>query len=915
MLVKLVLAVVVRLVFLFLRRLAPWARYLYFMRFAILLWAFPLVLRWANETGARSLVSGIITPSQGPQYLCVAFFLVSSSFVALILARVVVINGGERFGSPCPPLLEQILADERSIYFQWLAPIAAQLNTIIVFLYLRSNGGKEGVDRSQIDLGFAIGAGCALLFWYIVNAIYYLTYRPEAGSSKIAAQIGRAAAATLLFPRSWLCLSRNANGDAPGDVLEAAELRVSLKWVARFVQVPGYRWPPHGDLYEGHYLSLLALLGLLALYLTLWPLTAPVPVEGWSRFAVIAYLLSGALLAVAVVTASIEEPKEEELEKLPDDEANKARGKYARQLRRLWGWKISLTILILLFGAVIPTLYYKEDAERFPILALLLILAIAGSWALAGVAFFADRYRVPVLTAFLVLAVVPRMLHWDAGKEEHYLSTTLSSAQVDLPTPGDILKAKSHDQPLIIVTATGGGIHAAAWTTAVLAQLEKEFANHGTHAVFHDHLLLLSTVSGGSSGLYAYLRELKTVQGNGTPNWERMNTASSCSGLEAIGWGLVYHDIPKAFIPFFPYLTVPSPGVDDLFETPLGKDRTWALRRAFERNLNDPFCAIESKSDGRISLKELEAAEDGYKDHRSELTLASLAAEDGKFPAFTMNTTSVEDGARFLLANYRIPDDVSPEGAGPVYKARSFLATFMQDKQNPGKRPDLPLAAAAQMSATFPYVSSQARMPLAVDDATDSVHFTDGGYYDNDGTASAIEFLRYALSQSGKENPNAKGKVRILLIEIRNSDEIAGGEPDQRSDHTFDADGNALPLWNSLDQIEGPPAGFWNAGHQSVTARDQAGLELFERAYGSQVEVHTIVIGDNCARSWDKTDPLNWLLTPVQKQEVAHTSSQEAAMLKRYEKAKEWFDKPEDDWKNASSVDDSLQRADCSAVH
>src|SRR6201999_4501048 len=100
----------------------------------------------------------------------------------------------------------------------------------------------------------------------------------------------------------------------------------------------------------------------------------------------------------------------------------------------------------------------------------------------------------------------------------------------------------------------------------------------------------------------------------------------------------VYHDIPKAFIPLFPYLTSPSPGDNDLFDTPLGKDRTWALRRAFERNLNDPFCAIESNHDQKISIKELEDAEAAYKAKRDELTLASLAAKDGKFPAFTMNT-------------------------------------------------------------------------------------------------------------------------------------------------------------------------------------------------------------------------------------------------------------------------------------
>ncbi len=898
---KMVALVLVVLGFIFRRRLANWARYLYFLRFAILLWCFPLLLVWANTTGARSLVSGIVTPSRCVQYLCAAFFLVSSSFVALILARIVVINGEERFGHASPPLLSRLLADEKNenLHLQWLAPFAAQLNNAIVFWYMLANGGNEGVDRGQIAKGLAGGAGCALLFWYIVNLIYYLTYRPAAGASVTAGQIGRAAARTLLFPRSWLLLSRGERRTGFGDVLEAAELRVSLKWIKYFVQVPGYRWAPHGDLYEGHYLSLLAALGFLALYLALWPLTAPVAVHGWSLIAVIGYIAGGVIVAGAVWTARIKDPAKEERDRLP-------------QLRkRLLIWKLVLTVAILGFAAVIPALYYRADAERFPILALVLILTISSSWTLAGAAFFADRYRVPVLTAILVLTVAPRMLHWDAGKEEHYLSTAQSGQEIVLPTPREVLIARSDGHPLIVVTSTGGGIHAAAWTTAVLGNLEKEFAGGAKPEVFHDHLLLLSTVSGGSSGLYAYLRELNVARNKGTPDWDRMRTVASCSSLEAVGWGLVYYDIPKAFVPFIPYWKSPSPGVNDLPGTPLAKDRTWALRRAFARNLDDPFCALDANTGRDIAMPELEAVEDLHRASETGLTLTSLPAKDGAYPAVSMNTTTVEDGERFLLANYKIPEDVMPE-PGPDYRARSFLATFAPKEQEAGQWPDLPLATAAQMSATFPYVSSQARAPWALDNAPDSVHFADGGYYDNDGTATAIEFLRYALTARNANDKGPQGKLRILLIEIRNSDDIAGSSGDETPDHTFDANGKADRLWNLLDQVAGPLEGFWNAGHGSGTARDQAGLELLEHAYSAQLEMHAIVFGDTCAKTRAKTDPLNWSLTPVQQQEVAATAN-EVAMKARYAKAKEWFDAPESAWEHAAGIEDALPQADCTS--
>ena len=77
-------------------------------------------------------------------------------------------------------------------------------------------------------------------------------------------------------------------------------------------------------------------------------------------------------------------------------------------------------------------------------------------------------------------------------------------------------------------------------------------------------------------------------------------------------------------------------------------------------------------------------------------------------PAFTMNTTTVEGGNRFLLANYFVPRDNSanPLITKPAY---SFLTLYSPNAAVPAN--DLPLATAAQMSATFPFVSSAATLP------------------------------------------------------------------------------------------------------------------------------------------------------------------------------------------------------------
>ena len=854
----------------FLKEFARWVRYLYFMRFGIILWAFAPLLCWANDPQiARSLVSGIVTPSNSVQYLCVSFFLVSASFVALILARIAVINGEQRFGDQPPEGFEWLLANHsRSI--EWIAPVASQINNVYVFWYFLSNGCKEGIDSDQVGQGLLAGFLLALLFWYAVNAIYYLTYDPGRHAGKVVAN-------TILFPRSWLFLSRSTasvrfgeaeSGEAKpgevrsggvrfGDALEDAKPLLPYGWIARFFPVAGYRWPPDGGIYEGHYFSLISACGFFALYWAMWPLTAPMPVPGWSRVSVILYLLAGVAVLALVLRA---QP-----------------GK-ASERRKLLVWKILLAVSVLVFGLAIPFLYYTYGGSRFPVLALVLILIISSAWTLGAIAFYADRFRIPVLTLIVLATVIPRHLHLTGAREEHYLSTATTSdpEKQSVPTPEDILSARRNPndaKPLIIVTATGGGLHASAWTVAILARLEQQLGPD-----FHKHLLLASTVSGGSVGLLAYLRELHEGtldQKDPSRAIDRMQAAAQCSSLEGVGWGLVYYDIPKAFVPLFPYFVPPSPGNGDLDHSPLYKDRTWSLRRSFVRNLDDAYCEHLWASD-KGQETDWQHTQNNVSSPEASLTLRDFLHPDA-FPAFTMNTTSVEDGQRFLLANYKVSS--STNGSESGYRARSFLATF----GGSGGANDLPLATAAQMSATFPLVSSAARVPVSIYDPPDSPHFVDGGYYDNDGTASAIEFLRYALAADSKGPP-----LRILLIETRNSGDVPPPPPESNPDRT-----GATSPWNLSDQLSAPLLAFWQAGHESVTIRNRVSLALLQKALEGKLELHRLVLADNdsAANAW--TDPLNWSLTPRQRKEV---QSSAAALQPCYIAATTWFSNWDSQW-------------------
>jgi len=926
-------------------------RWTYFLRFSLALWLFPLLLVGFNKLD-QTLTSGILVPEFPQGYLCVAFFLVSSGFAALISARVTLINGPERWNECAevpekrqPTPLDWLLVNDKSEW-ETLAVVVSLIPALLTGFNLFTYGRSQGVTATDIISGLVVGMLAAGVIWYVANVWYYFTYNspdeaePKAPAADSTAKpapnvaLGVNAARTILYPRWMLSLSKPGTDPSSNKIENAETFLTSPKvdriadWLsAKFITLTGqrgYGYKNCNKLYEAQIFAIIAMFVFIGLYLMIWPMAAPVP-SLYMSVASIGILFVCVVLATVVFWSAKPKPG-------------------------LLKWKICLTILVFAFWILVCWTYISSSAERFPIFATVLILAISFFWTLAGIAFFVDRYRVPVLTLLLLAMLLPRLPHLSVvgSHEEHYFSTVSgdSTTPGSVLTPAEILDGKlkdpATDRPLIIVTATGGGLHASAWTTAVLARLEREFANDPAgkeFEPFHQHVLLMSTVSGGSVGLSAFLKELhegnldQTLQqGVDQPGLDEMQKAAQCSSLEAVGWGLVYYDLPKALVPLTPYFFPSSTGVDDLdkYETPLFKDRTWALRKGIERNENNSYCDKTWKSDldndqklnasrpleshltsgvGRLlnnTLAENLKAEKANRETKTPLTLrAFLNAGQGGFPAFAMNTTSVERGNRFLLANYRVPH--YSLGTPDVYPAQSFLDTFADCSSQIS---DLPLATAAQLSATFPYVSSAARAPESVN--CQSVHFVDGGYYDNDGTGSAIEFLRYALAPSGGQGVDEQEKIhlasiktkldtsplRILWIEIRNSGDDDGGKENTKGGNGASADPD-----NILGQVGAVPQGFWNAGHESITGRTRVALGLMQKSTPCQLQIHRIVLADTNSKEATKTDPLNWSLTPRQRSEVRKSAGD---MKKSYEEAKKWFygDKTVHNWSDPKMVDD-----------
>jgi hypothetical protein len=218
-----------------------------------------------------------------------------------------------------------------------------------------------------------------------------------------------------------------------------------------------------------------------------------------------------------------------------------------------------------------------------------------------------------------------------------------------------------------------------------------------------------------------------------------------------------------------------------------------------------------------------------------------------------------------------IPFTGLPLGTNPTpftdfLPSESFLQAYATDgpvygsiSGKPLLYADLSLATAARLSATFPIVSSGTRIPPAY--TAHAYHFLDGGYFDNDGTASVIEFLKSAL-----DDPTQKDrKLKLLLIEIRDDDGkgVTTDFDDLAHQNANVGDTNTLlaPPWTPVTQLTGIVEGLWNAGHVSIARRNRRELCVFERSHPN-LEIHHVVF--TIPNGADKISPLSWNLTSGQ---------------------------------------------------
>jgi hypothetical protein len=204
------------------------------------------------------------------------------------------------------------------------------------------------------------------------------------------------------------------------------------------------------------------------------------------------------------------------------------------------------------------------------------------------------------------------------------------------------------------------------------------------------------------------------------------------------------------------------------------------------------------------------------------------------------NATAAESGQRFLMSSTTLPPDPRLE--------HGYLPSIQFQDAFQGL--DLPVATAARLSASFAWVSPMSRASRG--EPRFRVHVGDGGYYDNSGVVSAIEWL-IAAGDAVKLHP-----VYIVLVDSTPGWPAAG------------------ETWTWQRQLVAPLETL-----QSVRTSSQQARAQFELQLGTDVLVSK---GFNVKPvrfryPSDLLTPLSWHLTPEQQKKIGEAWSKPSADL------------------------------------
>jgi hypothetical protein len=387
-------------------------------------------------------------------------------------------------------------------------------------------------------------------------------------------------------------------------------------------------------------------------------------------------------------------------------------------------WLTFATVYVALGVITSPWL----TSLRAPSLAGLLLLLTMLNWGLSGMAFFLDRYRIPVLISILIIMGVASIV-FPRSDSYYFIYPKGAVAEVKMQ---DLL-APREGAKVILVAANGGGIQASAWSARVLTGIEAGCRGSGDCGgrSFARSIRVISAVSGGSVGVMHFANAYGKygAKVGELPNDEALEQIVKLAGrssLDGVAWGLVYPDFLRTVAPL-------------LSEVPFfwKTDRGRALEFEWQRGVDLKARLGEWRND----------------------------AMAGNRPGVVFNATMVDSGRPLLFST--------------IEHGQNLSVAKIFDRLYAGY--DTPVTSAVRVSATFPYVTPAARAHRdGKRDLSDAeYHVVDGGYYDNYGMAALVECLDNELEKQ------AVDVTELMVVRIHSMPVVNSPDQSPRSGRGF----------------------------------------------------------------------------------------------------------------------------------
>ncbi len=284
------------------------------------------------------------------------------------------------------------------------------------------------------------------------------------------------------------------------------------------------------------------------------------------------------------------------------------------------------------------------------------------------------------------------------------------------------------ETPIVFVAAQGGASRAGYWAADVLGKLQYE--TRGPAKPFSDRVFAISSVSGGSVGVMAYVSTLADRPDlSGAPFADSVAEVAGIDYLSPAVSGLLFPDLAQRFLPV---------------ALPVLPDRAETLETGFEAGWRQHCLHADDNHPDHARCRD---ADLWTRPFLSLWRPAAGSPAPAWLPIVMINGARQEDGRRIITADVAITPEDFPN-------AVDFHALTGRDVR---------ISTAIHNGARFPLVSPGGTLIDANRDRQG--HLLDGGYFDGGGVTTMADVAAAALRLANA----GKFKLKPVFIELNNA--------------------------------------------------------------------------------------------------------------------------------------------------